>query len=240
MYTLLYREPVVVRHAVRACVRERLQANPLIAACGDGDRGAVRAMLAGLWPFVQSFELAIDRQVARLPLKPLVARFGREPTHAYFKAASAAVREMKEEEGCHSELWRDGARELGVDLAGRGSVPGVAALVAAADTTDPVAFFCWLAGTEYVAEEVAAYLCSSKRFLNVFPGGRWTWGDAHTEQHEGASHLEIDEDLARAYHPEDDDAAAGATLTAGLDHCQQLFMAAADDVYHDMRLPQAA
>lgn len=240
MYALLYGDTILDRGALREFMRAQVRGAPLLRACAEGDTAAVAALLSGFWPFVDAFEKAIDRQVAGLPIRPLVERFGRERTHAYFDMARAAVREMREEEGSHSLLWQEGARARRVDLAEYQLVDGVERLVAHATTRDPVAFFCWLAGTEYIAEEMAAYLCESPRFLALFPEGRWTWGEAHTEVHDGPSHLEIDEDLARAYHPSDDDAVASRALWDGIVACQALFADAAADVYDRMTMLQPA
>ncbi|HEX5326096.1 MAG TPA: hypothetical protein VFW75_05475 [Acetobacteraceae bacterium] len=191
---------------------------------------AIKALLQGFWPFVRAFEKAIDAQVSRLPLRPLMQRFGHARIRRFFAEARAAVREMREEEGSHLLLWQDGAAQLGIDLDETDTADGVGALLQNADGDDPVEFFCWLAGTEYIAEELAAYLCSSPKFLAQFPARRWTWGEAHTGEHDGPSHLEIDEDLARAYHPASNPALVGAALSAQIKRCQRLFGLAADDV----------
>jgi hypothetical protein len=235
MYELLYGSTIIDRQALRTFMREQVCDAKLIRACAAGHRGAVNALLSGFWPFVDAFEKAIDRQVAGLPIKPLVARFGRERTHSFFDSTRKAVREMREEEGSHALLWQEGVQALGVDLTAYDRVAGVEQLVASSTTSDPVAFFCWLAGTEYIAEEMAAYLCAAPRFLELFPDRRWSWGDAHTETHDGPSHLEIDEDLARAYHPSDDDAVAGKAIWDGIVHCQEMFAHAAADVFDRMQ-----
>jgi hypothetical protein len=235
MYELLYGSTTIDRRALRAFMREQVCNAKLIPACAAGQRSAVHALLSGFWPFVDDFEKAIDRQVAGLPIKPLVKRFGRERTHSFFNTARNAVREMREEEGSHALLWQEGAQALVVNFKAYDRVPGVEQLIASSTTRDPVAFFCWLAGTEYIAEEMAAYLCKAPRFLELFPDRRWRWGEAHLEAHNGPSHLEIDEDLARAYHPSDDDEVAGKALWDGIVHCQQMFARAAADVFDRMQ-----
>jgi hypothetical protein len=230
MYALLFADSIVDRQALRAHAREEVSASPLIRACADGDLAAARTLLEGFWPFVQAFEKAIDYQVGRLPIKPLIERFGQQKVRQFFSEARAAVREMHEEEGSHAALWHEGAQGIGATLDVGASAPGVTALLQNAKTADPVEFFCWLAGTEYIAEELAAYLCRSPAFVSLFPGGRWTWGDAHTAEHEGPSHLEIDEDLARAYHAATDPTLVGTALFEKIKRCQQLFGAAANDL----------
>lgn len=230
MYEFLFAEPVVDRQELRAKARAEVVGAPLLRACAAGHRNAVRAMLQGAWPFVQAFEQVIDLQVKRLPIRPLIARFGHAQIKHFFAQARAAVREMKEEEGSHAALWRAGADALGVDLTGVEPVRGIRTLMEGAEATDPVEFFCWLAGTEYIAEELAKYLCGAPSFVAVFPARRWLWGEVHMAQHEGASHLEIDEDLARAYHPARDPAAAGAALSAQIARCIRLFGVSAEDI----------
>lgn len=230
MYALLFAEPVVDRAALRADARDEVRFSPLIRACAAGDEPAAVALLQGFWPFVTAFEKAIDAQVKRLPLRPLMQRFGHTRIRRFFAEARAAVREMKDEEGSHAALWRQGARQFGIRLSSDDRVPGVDALLENAETDDPVEFFCWLAGTEYIAEELGAFLCGSPRFVSLFPDGRWTWGEAHIAEHDGPSHLEIDEDLARAYHPATDPIMAGAALSAQIKRCQRMFGLAAEDV----------
>jgi hypothetical protein len=231
MYELLYGGAVIDRQALRALTREQGCNTSLIQACAAGERAAVHALLSAFWPFVDAFEKAIDRQAVGLPIKPLVERFGRERTHSYFNSARKALREMRDDEGSHSLLWQEGIQALEVDLNVYANVPSVEQLVASCAPSDPVAFFCWLAGTEYIAEEMSACLCQAPRFLELFPGGRWSWGDAHMAAHNGPSHLEIDEDLARAYHHSDDDEVAGKALWDGIFNGQQKFARAAMDVF---------
>lgn len=230
MYALLFEEPVVDRRALRTHVRREVENSVLIRACAAGERPAAEALVQEFWPFVRAFEPAIDRQVGRLPLRPLIERFGRTRIRHFFAEARAAVRDMKEREGSHADLWRTGAEQIGVRLRVTDPMPGVAALLDNASADDPVEFFGWLAGIEYIAEEMAAYLCGASGFVSLFPEQRWLWGEAHTAEHDAPSHLEIDEDLARAYHPSHNPALVGAALSAQIKRCQRLFGAAAADV----------
>jgi len=240
MYALLFAEPVVDRNALRAFVRDGIHRSSLIRRCGEGDRGAIQALLKGFWPFVQAFERAIDVRVGRLPTRPLIQRFGQSRVRAFFNEAREAVREMKDEEGSHALLWREGAAEMGVTLQDDLTIDGVTTLLENAGSEDEVEFFCWLAGTEYIAEELAAYLCHQPAFNAAFPSGRWVWGLAHLmHDHDGPSHLEIDEDLARAYHPSTDPAVAGTAIHAHIVNCEARFAMAADDV-EKVLLPVAA
>ncbi len=241
MYKLLFAEPVVDRLALRAHAREEVSGSPLIRACAAGDEPAIRALFEGFWPFVQGFERSIDTQVRKLPLRPLIARFGQARIKRFFTDARAALSEMRDEEGSHAALWLEGAAGIGLDLARVEpmEVEGVQALLKNADTPDPVEFFCWLAGTEYIAEELAAYLCHAPAFLETFSDRRWRWGEVHAMEHDGVSHLEIDEDLARAYHPASDPVLVGAALSAQIRRCQRLFGAAAADVLKQYQSPIA-
>lgn len=230
MYAFLHAEPVVDRQALRAEARAIVESSALIRACGEGQLDAIHALLVGFWPYVEGFERAIDWQVARMPIKPLINRFGRERVRAFFHEARLTVREMKEEEGSHAALWQRGADQLGVTLGEAEPVDGVKRLLEKAWVSDPMLFFCWLAGTEYIAEELARYLCNSPRFLAVFPGNRWLWGEAHVAEHEGPSHLEIDEDLARAYHASEDSAEVSRDMSEAMRDCEHGFFAAGQDV----------
>ncbi|GBQ99775.1 hypothetical protein AA23498_3549 [Acetobacter nitrogenifigens DSM 23921 = NBRC 105050] len=233
MYALLFAEEVVDRGALRVHAREEVYGSTLIRACAQGDINSIKALLVGFWPFVKAFETAIDARVGRMPTRPLVQRFGQSRVRAFFNEAREAVREMKDEEGSHALLWRRAADEIGVELEESSVVPGVAALLESANSDDEVEFFCWLAGTEYIAEELAAYLCHSPAFNGKFSSGRWVWGLAHLmDEHEGPSHLEIDEDLARAYHPSTDPAVVGTALFSHIRRCEKLFGEAAADVGH--------
>ncbi len=237
MYALLFSEPALDRDVVRVATREGIFSSPLVRACARGDREAIRGLLIGFWPFVQAFERAIDQRVGHLPLRPLVERFGQSRVKAFFGEAREAVREMKDEEGSHALLWIAGAEELGIDL-NAGDYPifgAVEELIRASTSADPVEFFSWLAGVEYLAEELSAYLCHAPAFTSAFPSHRWLWGEAHTaHDHHGPSHLEIDEDLARAYHPSTDPAVVAGTLAANIGRCVQLFDIAANEIAEQM------
>src|SRR5690348_11019956 len=99
MYSFLHAAPVVDRAALRSRAQGVIEGLPLIRACAAGQSSAIRALLVGFWPYVEGFEQAIDRQVVRMPIKPLVQRFGRERIRTFFGEARLSVREMKEEEG---------------------------------------------------------------------------------------------------------------------------------------------
>jgi hypothetical protein len=239
MYALLFEKPVVDRQALRTEVRREVEQSVLIRACAVGERSAAAALLQEFWPFVRVFEMAIDRQVGRLPLRPLIERFGRSRIRHFFAEARVAVREMKEREGSHADLWRTGAEQMGVHLRVTDPIPGVAALLDNANVHEPVEFFGWLAGIEYIAEEMSAYLCSAPGFLSLFPEQRWLWGEAHNAAHNAPSHLEINEELARAYHPSNNPALVGTALSAQIKRCQRLFRAAAADVMARMEATAA-
>ncbi|BCK75342.1 hypothetical protein AA0242T_2174 [Acetobacter aceti NRIC 0242] len=241
MYALLFAEPVLDRDVVRVGTREGIFSSPLIRACAQGDRASIRALLIGFWPFVQAFERAIDQRVGHLPLRPLVERFGQSRVKTFFSEAREAVREMKEEEGSHALLWVAGAKELGIDLNADQypQLSSVENLIQASTSDDPVEFFSWLAGVEYLAEELSAYLCHAPAFISTFPSGRWIWGEAHNaHDHHGPSHLEIDEDLARAYHPSNDSKIVGATMGANIRRCIHLFDKAADQIQETLVQPE--
>ncbi|AOX16532.1 hypothetical protein [Kozakia baliensis] len=235
MYALLFSEAVVDRDALRVHAREEVFGSPLIRRCAEGDREAIKALLTGFWPFVQAFEQAIDARVGRLPTRPLIERFGQSRVRAFFNEAREAVREMKDEEGSHAVLWRQSADEIGAKLDGNPILPGVAKLLESSEADDEVEFFCWLAGTEYIAEELSAYLCHAPAFNACFTSNRWIWGLAHlAHDHDGPSHLEIDEDLARAYHSSLDPQIVGAAMNAHIRRCERLFGLAADNVGEEL------
>lgn len=91
MHAFLHAEPVVDRQALRAAARAIVESSALIRACGEGQLDAIHALLVGFWPYVEGFERAIDWQVARMPIKPLINRFGRERVRAFFHEARLTV-----------------------------------------------------------------------------------------------------------------------------------------------------
>src|SRR5206468_3944592 len=113
MYEFFFAEPVVDRAALRARARAEVAGAALLRECAAGHLAAVQAMLLGAWPFVEAFETAIDLQVKRLTIRPLIARFGQARVKRFFEQARAAVREMREEEGSHAALWRASAAAVG-------------------------------------------------------------------------------------------------------------------------------
>jgi hypothetical protein len=107
---------------------------------------------------------------------------------------------MKTEEGSHAAHWRKDAECLGVRDLGDDCLSEVQALIDCAYSNHLPSFFSMLAGTEFIAEELARLLTESEDFTNLFSRRRWIWGEVHLAPHEdGPSHLEIDLDLARAY-----------------------------------------
>jgi hypothetical protein len=185
---------------LRAAAAEGIRACPLIQRAWLGEPKAIAALHIGFWPFVREFELAIDK--ATLPRKPLRERFGSEDFRQKFVSLAEEVREMKREEGSHAAHWKKDAQCFGIaDLEGP-VLPGVQKLIDLSYTKDLTLFFSVLAGTEFVAEELAAFLLSSQDFARQSSRNRWVWGEVHTIPHDGGpSHLEIDLDLARAYQP---------------------------------------
>jgi hypothetical protein len=201
----------------------------LIRKARNGDNEAAVALKVGFWPFVQEFELAIDQQT--LPREPLSRKFGDQVMRRVFVRMARAVREMKSEEGSHAAHWRKDAECLGVRDLGDRCLPAVQALIDSAYTRDLPSFFAMLAGTEFIAEELARLLVDSEDFTSLFSRRRWMWGEVHLVPHEdGPSHLEIDLDLARAYDTSDN---AKAIERKVLDTIV-LFGKAADQVYDSL------
>jgi hypothetical protein len=197
----------------------------LIRKARAGDKDAAIALKIGFWPFVEEFELAIDQQA--LPREPLARKFGDQAMRRIFVRMARAVREMKSEEGSHAAHWRKDAECLGVRDLGDRRLPAVQTLIDCAYTRHLPSFFSMLAGTEFIAEELARLLVQSGDFTNLFSRRKWVWGEVHLEDHsDGPSHLEIDLDLARAY---DTNNNANAIERMVLDTIR-LFGRAADDV----------
>ncbi|MGH7175690.1 MAG: hypothetical protein ACREGR_05025 [Minisyncoccia bacterium] len=227
MKTLFYNDSAAVfdTAGLRAAARKEVQTSSLIRRAAGGDRQAALALHIGFWPFVFEFEHAIDRHA--LPREQLIERFGSTLFRRVFVGLAKAVREMKEEEGSHAQHWKKDAQQLGITDLERPTVPGVAELIASSYTTDHPQFFAALAGTEFIAEELGAYLVPATKYTNLFGRKRWVWGEIHIEPHdEGPSHLEIDLDFARAYKP-DADTASIREMVLKIIH---LFGRAANDV----------
>ncbi len=228
---------------LRTQARHRLRALPLIQRASQGDVDAAQALHRGFWPFVREFEQIIDRQL--IPRAPLWERFGRSADiRQCILAVAGTVRQMKDEEGSHAKHWVRDARELDVHLgAATEALPAVHALIQAALRREMPDYFAVLAGTEIVAEELAAQLVGSADFTRLFGRGRWVWGEIHLLAHEGPSHLEIDLDLARAYCR--DDAEAQERLPTQIIRTIELFERAAREIEarlldRSQSLPQAA
>jgi hypothetical protein len=197
----------------------------LLRRARTGDKAAATALKIGFWPFVQEFELAIDQQT--LPREPLARKFGDSVMRRVFVRMARSVREMKSEEGSHAAHWRKDAECLGLRDLGDERVPGVQALIDSAYTKNLPSFFSMLAGTEFIAEELARFLTESEDFTNLFSRRRWVWGEVHIAPHEdGPSHLEIDLDLARAYSADTGPAAIQRMVVDTI----HLFGRAADEV----------
>ena len=201
---------------------------PLIQRCGAGDPIAIKALLCGFWPFVLDFQ-SIVRNDTFFPMNPIISRFGRAAVVQAIRHIKQSLHHMAEEEGMHAEIWRKGAQEAGFtdyDLQFY-RLPAVEALINftsnnTPSSPEPHLFFCHLAATEYVAEEISRFLVQQQAFVSRFrQSGRWQWGDIHLLDHaHGPSHREIDEDLAQAFcsHPDPADA-----VMNGIRHCIELF-----------------
>lgn len=201
-----------------------VQGARLLRKARAGDKAAATALKIGFWPFVEGFELAIDQQV--LPREPLARKFGEPVMRRVFVRMARSVREMKSEEGSHAAHWRKDAECLGIRELGNDCVPAVQALIDSAYTKNLPRFFATLAGTEFIAEELARFLVDSEDFTNLFTRRRWVWGEVHLAPHDGPSHLEIDLDLARAY----DNGTSPAAIERMVLETMSLFRKAADEV----------
>jgi hypothetical protein len=210
---------------LRQSATELVRGLRLLRKARAGDKSAAIALKIGFWPFVQEFELAIDQQA--LPREPLARKFGENVMRRVFVRMARAVREMKSEEGSHAAHWRKDAECLGIRDLGNDCVPGVQALIDRAYTKHLPSFFAMLAGTEFIAEELARFLIESDDFTRLFSRQRWVWGEVHLAPHEdGPSHLEIDLDLARAY----DTGTSPAAIERMILDTIRLFGRAADEV----------
>ncbi|MBI4118422.1 MAG: hypothetical protein HY455_02740 [Parcubacteria group bacterium] len=237
---LLYPNPIVDRGFLRGFARGLVEGSTLIANCGRGSPTAMRALLVGFWPFVYEFEKAIDAQSKRLPLRRLLkGRFSTEIAQQYFVSAAHVLRQMHEEEGEHARTWHDDASKMGLNLTtlgvARERVHCIQALIDKAYTDDPFKFFCALAATEYIAEELSAFLCGSRPFTEQLDG-QFAWGELHIAHHDGPSHLEIDEDLARAVHPSEDSIVVAEDMKRETKAVELLFSQAAEEVLERARV----
>ena len=211
--------------SLRQSATELVRGLRLLRKARAGNKTAAIALKIGFWPFVQEFELAIDQQV--LPRAPLTRKFGEQVMRRVFVRMARAVREMKSEEGSHAAHWRKDAECLGIRELGNDCVPGVQALIDRAYAKHLPSFFAMLAGTEFIAEELARFLIEAEDFTNLFDRRRWVWGEVHLALHEdGPSHLEIDLDLARAY----DTSKSPAAVERMIFDAIRLFGRAADEV----------
>lgn len=221
-------DQALLRSEARAIVRRA----PLIQQAAAGDRVATETLHTHFWPFVREFEHAIDRHA--LPREPLEARFaGQRDVRRTVTALARAVREMKEEEGSHAAHWAEAGRNLGMPSLDAPVLPAVQTLVNAAHAPDMTTFFAVLAGTEFIAEELSAYLVASPAYTALFKGGRWSWGEIHLVAHEDSpSHLDVDLDLARAYFG--NDGGAKAAVEASVRQTMNQFGAAAAEALQQM------
>jgi hypothetical protein len=211
--------------SLRQSATELVRGLRLLRKARAGDKTAAMALKIGFWPFVQEFERAIDQQV--LPREPLTKKFGENVMRRVFVGMARAVREMKSEEGSHAAHWRKDAECLGVKDLGDDCVPGVQALIDRAYSKHLPSFFALLAGTEFIAEELARFLIESDDFTRLFSRRRWVWGEVHLAPHDdGPSHLEIDLDLARAY----DSGTSPPAIERMIFETIRLFGRAADEV----------
>jgi hypothetical protein len=214
--------------ALRACAVGTVCSMMLARRCAAGERAAIAALHAQFWPYVSVFSGIIDRHARALSVRPLFGRFGRERVRHYFANTAHELRRMRYEECEHAYLWQMSAAEAGIALSAKTPLPAVKILIERASTHDPVAFFAWLAGTEYVAEELAKFLCSQERFLACFSRHKWVWGDVHRLDHvHGPSHLQIDLDLCCAFVPE---TCSYKLVENAVMDCLQSFLTATDAV----------
>jgi hypothetical protein len=193
---LFYDDGAIAVAHLRSLARREVACSSLIRRAAGGDRKAAEQLHLGFWPFVREFELAIDRR--HLPRAPLVKKFGASASRTFVHIAKS-VREMKDEEGSHASHWRADAGGLGLPSLEAPPLPLVRQLTDSAYTANVSKFFSVLAGTEFIAEELSAYLVASPEFTCLFNRKRWVWGEIHLMPHEDVSHLDIDLDLARAY-----------------------------------------
>lgn len=233
---LLFEPPVVDRGELRRYARLQVESSSLIQACCRGDIAAVQAFKKGFWPFVRDFGDAIDTHP--FPLRPLLTQLGRDRTRRYLALINGSVKAMAREEGEHAQWWRQDALALKIALSDDAEpLPHVYALLAKASEKSMFAFLCHLAGTEYIAEELSRVLCGSPSFLDLFPNGAWTWGDAHLLVHAGPSHLDIDEDLACAFgiaEFECDDKGACEKMMLTIKATEEAFFTGADEIHRTL------
>lgn len=191
----------------------------MIRAAESGDVLAIRTLFYGYWPFVLEFEGEIDRCLPDFR-KHLVKAVGYERAVAWVRDATEALRDMKREEGEHAHLWRS----VMVKFDPNGwSLPSVYALITEIKDHTPLRFFCFLAGTELIAEELAYRLNRSAAFLAQV-GKPWLWGEAHLK-HDDVSHLDIDLDLARIFETRPDQ------IETLVERAMQMFWMASQDLW---------
>lgn len=203
--------------------------SPLIRRCMDGDLEGAKALSVGFWPFVSTFEKAIDIRLTTggLTRQPLFEKFGKLNTYKHifsiskiiknleeseiefaFSSAQESLKDMQLEEMTHAAYWLKDAENLELNreiLDSARSTTSIENLISAAKSPNLVKFFALLGGTEFIAEAVASLLAYNKAYTQLFAKKRAIWMEIHTiPEPEGKSHLDIDLDLMRAYSKSED------------------------------------
>jgi pyrroloquinoline quinone (PQQ) biosynthesis protein C len=206
-WTIAQRESLVLR----------VQRHPLIEALVAGNRKARIAYLVWGWAFVYAFPGIIDRRSAEFA-RNIARAIGSRKT---LRELTQHVKNMRNEEGEHAELWRDMGRSIGIEMPdGKLACAEMQELIELMQTAGPAEFFAGLWAVEVFANAVSA--------LALSRGRTDRWFLVHVE-HESPGHEDIDLELAQKL---------------GIDSCRfrvstdavvDLFLAACDKAWEEAR-----
>lgn len=190
---------------IKAGARTKIITTSFAEACRLGDRGVMRGLVVGLWPFIDEFPISMIRCASQLPRAILSIK--REILNTLLYRGSQVLVGIKRDEENHRKLWLETGGALGLRFPGdfsREVLPETQAWIDAVnEESAPFIPLLRFAAIEMIAEIVSVDFLGAEAFASVIGEKGCEWFRVHAEHEPGLTHEELELRFAFAFSNEE-------------------------------------
>jgi pyrroloquinoline quinone (PQQ) biosynthesis protein C len=185
---------------IKSRARAKITSAAFAEKCRNGNKGVMRGLIIGLWPFIDEFPISMIRGMARLPRNGLSTE--RELLNTFLHRGPQTILRIKRDEENHRKLWLQTGKALELQYPDNFRCPALPETQAWIDAInaegDPSTLLFRFAAIEMIAEIVSVELLISAAFTSILDKDGCEWFRVHAEHGDGMTHEELELRLAFA------------------------------------------